>query len=203
MRKVMRSAGVILLGAALAVSAPAAAQMYSDGYKFLKAVKDKDGTVVNDLLDAPGSTIVNSRDITSGETGLHIATARRDLTWMQFLIGKGANTNIADKKGVTPLMLATQLGFVEGVQALAKAGARIDIANDAGETPLISAVHRRDVALMRVLLLAGASPDRTDNSGRSARDYAALDGPNSVLTSEIERNAKGGSGNKPSYGPSL
>jgi uncharacterized protein len=177
--------------------------MYSDGYKFLKAVKDKDGDVVNDMLGEPGSTIVNSRDITNGETGLHIATARRDLTWLQFLMGRGANPNIADKKGVTPLMLATQLGFVEGVQALAKGGARIDIANIAGETPLISAVHRRDIALMRVLLIAGANPDRTDNSGRSARDYAALDGPNSVLTSEIERNAKGGAADKPSYGPSL
>jgi ankyrin repeat protein len=203
MRKWMRNAGAILLGAALAVSAPAAAQMYSDGYKFLKAVKDKDGDVVNDMLGEPGSTIVNSRDITNGETGLHIATARRDLTWLQFLMGRGANPNIADKKGVTPLMLATQLGFVEGVQALAKGGARIDIANIAGETPLISAVHRRDIALMRVLLIAGANPDRTDNSGRSARDYAALDGPNSVLTSEIERNAKGGAADKPSYGPSL
>lgn len=203
MRKWMRNAGAILLGAALVASVPAAAQMYSDGYKFLKAVKDKDGDVVTDLLGEPGSTIINSRDITNGETGLHIAAARRDLTWLQFLMGKGANPNIADKKGVTPLMLATQLGFVEGVQALAKGGARVDVANDAGETPLISAVHRRDIALMRVLLLAGANPDRTDNSGRSARDYATLDGPNSVLTSEIARNAKGGAGDKPSYGPSL
>ena len=41
------------------------------------------------------------------------------------------------------------------------------------------------------------------SSGRSARDYAALDGPNSMLTGEIERNAKNGNGNKPSYGPSF
>ena len=203
MRKVMRTAGAILLGAALVVSAPAAAQMYSDGYKFLKAVKDKDGAVVNELLDSPGSTLVNARDISSGETGLHIATARRDVTWIQFLLGKGGNPNIADKRGVTPLMLAAQLGFVEGVQALAKGGGRVDVANDAGETPLISAIHRRDIALMRVLLKAGANPDRTDNSGRSARDYAALDGANSLLTGEIERNAKGGASDKPSYGPSL
>src|SRR5690606_26565543 len=157
------------------ISAPAAAQMYSDGFKFLKAVKDKDGDTAIKMLDQPGSTIVNARDITSGETGLHIAVARRDATWLSFLLGKGANPNIADKKGVTPLMLATQLGFVEGVDALASRGARIDVANDAGETPLISAVHRRDINMMRILLKAGANPDRTDNSGRSARDYAQLD----------------------------
>ena len=34
-------------------------------------------------------------------------TARRDLTWMGFLIGKGANVNARDVKGVTPLVLAS------------------------------------------------------------------------------------------------
>ena len=197
----MRKLAAVLLGAMIFVSVPASAQMYSDGYKFLKAVKDKDGDTAIKMLDQPGSTIVNARDITSGETGLHIAVARRDATWLSFLLGKGANPNIADKKGVTPLMLATQLGFVEGVDALASRGARIDVANDAGETPLISAVHRRDINMMRILLKAGANPDRTDNSGRSARDYAQLDGAGSVLLGEIERNAKASGGSQPVYGP--
>ena len=198
----MRKLATALLGALLLVSVPAGAQMYSDGFKFLKAVKDKDGDVAIKMLDEPGSTVVNARDISTGESGLHIAAARRDLTWLSFLLGKGANPNIANNRGVTPLMLATQLGFVEGVQALANGGARVDVANDAGETPLISAVHRRDVALIRILLKAGASPDRTDNSGRSARDYARLDGPGSALLGEIERNAKKDAGGKPVYGPS-
>lgn len=199
----MRKLATILLGAMLLVSVPAAAQMYSDGFKFLKAVKDKDGDTVIKMLDEPGSTVVNARDISTGQSGLHIAAARRDVTWLSFLLGKGANPNLADKKGVTPLMLATQLGFAEGVQALANSGARVDVANDAGETPLISAVHRRDVALMRILLKAGADPDRTDNSGRSARDYAKLDGAGSALLAEIERNATKNAGGGQVYGPSI
>jgi ankyrin repeat protein len=198
----MRKLAMILFGAMLLVSVPAAAQMYSDGFKFLKAVKDKDGDTAIKMLDEPGTTVVNARDISTGESGLHIAVARRDLTWLSFLLGKGANPNLADRKGVTPLMLATQLGFAEGVQVLASGGARVDVANDAGETPLISAVHRRDVTLMRILLKAGADPDRTDNSGRSARDYAKLDAGN-ALTGEIERNAKKDAGGKPVYGPSI
>lgn len=199
----MRKLATILLGALLLASVPASAQMYSDGYKFLKAVKDKDGDTAIKMLEQPGTTVVNARDISNGEGGLHIAIARRDLTWVNFLLGKGANPNIADTKGVTPLMLATQLGFADGVEALAERGARIDVSNDAGETPLISAVHRRDITLMRILLKAGADPDRTDNSGRSARDYARLDGTSSVLIGEIERNAKKDAGNKPVYGPSF
>lgn len=201
MRGLIRKAATIALGAALLASIPAAAQMYSDGFKFLKAVKDKDGDTVTQLLEAPGSTVVNARDLSTGETGLHIATARRDLTWLQFLLQKSANPNIADKGGVTPLMLASQLGFIEGVEALAKRGARVDVANNTGETPLIAAVHRRDIPMVRVLLEAGANPDRTDNSGRSARDYAQLGGGGSAVLDEIERSAKTG-GNKPVYGPS-
>ncbi|HSG35228.1 MAG TPA: ankyrin repeat domain-containing protein [Sphingomonadaceae bacterium] len=174
---------------ALVFAAPAQAQ-YSDQYQFLQAVKEKDGEKVVELLSAPGSTLVNSRDLTTGETGLHIAVKRRDLTWVRFLLQQKANPDIRDVNGVTPLVLAAQLGLTDAAEALIKAGARVDIANSTGETPLIAAVHKRDVAIMRVLLKAGADPDRTDNSGRTARDYALLDGPNSQLVAEIEQNQK-------------
>nr|WP_246205029.1 ankyrin repeat domain-containing protein [Altericroceibacterium indicum] len=191
---------------ALFGAVPASAQMFSDGYKFLEAVKKKDGTTVTQLLEQPGTTVVNSRDVTTGDTGLHIATARRDLTWIRFLLGKGANPNISNKQGMTPLMLASQLGFTDGVQVLAADGARVDEPNSAGETPLMAAVHRRDIAMMRVLLKAGADPDRADNSGRSARDYAQLQGNDSVLLDEIDRNAKPASEREnaqKTYGPSF
>lgn len=196
------------LGAALlAMAAPSAAQQFSDGYKFLEAVDDKDGDAVKALLDEPGSTVVNSRDITNGRTGLHIAVARRDVTWIRFLSAHGANPNIADKRGITPVMLATQLGFVDGVEALVEAGAQVDVPNVAGETPLIYAVHSRDTGLMRVLLEAGANPDRRDNSGRSAREYAKMDGPGNSALAEIARSTQDDAGDAAAgavtYGPSL
>lgn len=189
---------------ALLTAAPAHAQ-YSEGYQFLKAVKDKDGQKVIDLLSKPGSTLVDTRDLTTGEAGLHIVVERRDLTWLNFLLSKGANPNIRDNKGLTPLVLATQLGFVDGAQQLIAKGAKVDIPDSTGETPLISAVHRRDVPMMRVLLRAGANPDRADSSGRSARDYAALAGPNNVLVQEIEQSARPANEREgaSSYGPSI
>ncbi len=183
------------------LAAPAYAQ-FSDGYKFLEAVKKKDGQKVTDLLNEPGTTVINARDIVNGESALHIVVQRRDATWISFLTAKGANPNTRDKQGVTPMMLAANLGFLEGLQSLIDAGGRVDDANDAGETPLISAVHRRDTTMMRILLKAGANPDRADNSGRSARDYARLDG--SSLLSELERNEKPKAEQAGSvYGPSF
>ncbi|MDR6710128.1 MULTISPECIES: ankyrin repeat domain-containing protein [unclassified Novosphingobium] len=197
----LRVALFAALAVGVAMPGPAQAQ-FSKSYKFLESVKKKEGQEVTDALAEPGTTIINTRDVSTGETALHIVTARRDTTWISFLLGKGADPNIRDAKGQTPLVVAANLGFVEGMELLITGGARVDEPNSTGETPLISAVHRRDIAMMRVLLKAGASPDRADSSGRSARDYAKLE-RNDNLIEEINTNAKKTDNKARTYGPSF
>lgn len=161
---------------AMALPAPAMAQ-FSDAYNFLKAVKDRDGEKATTLLQKPGSTVINSRDITTGENALHLVIARRDATWLSFLLSKGANPNLTDNSGNTPLMRAVQGRFEDGVTLLLSVGAQVDKTNDSGETPLIRAVQLRDVGLVRLLVAKGANPDKRDTiAGMSARDYAQRDG---------------------------
>jgi ankyrin repeat protein len=160
---------------ALLVPAPAQAQ-FSDNYNFLKAVKDKDGEKVTDLIQKPGSTVVNSRDVSTGENALHIIVARRDATWLTFLLAKGANPNLTDNDGNTPLMDAVQGRFEEGVRTLLSYKAQVDKVNGSGETPLIRAVQLRDIGIVRLLVAQGASPAKRDSiAGMSARDYAERD----------------------------
>jgi uncharacterized protein len=199
-----RFVAVMAIALAAAVSIPAQAQ-FSEGYKFLEAVRKKEGDKVTEALNEPGTQIINTKNFTTGETALHIVVARRDLTWMQFLISNGANVNVRDNRGVTPLAQACQLNFVEGVEQLIKSGARLDEASDTGETPLINAMHSGNLMVARLLLRGGANPDRPDNSGRSARDYAALAGKNSPLMNVIEREARDAKAadSKKTYGPGL
>lgn len=171
----LRRALVGLLASLLFWPALAQAQ-FSDSYNFLKAVRDQDGGKVMEYLGKPGSTIINTRDVSTNQTALHIVTARRDVGWVQFLLSKGANPNLTDGTGATPLMIAAQLRFLEGAEALLDNGAQVDKPNSGGETPLIRAVHLNDVALVRLLVSKGANPDRKDlMAGLSARDYAVRD----------------------------
>lgn len=178
-----------ILGAvALALLTPTVVQaQFSDTYNFLKAVKDKDGQKVTDLLQKPGSTVINSRDVNSGENALHFIVARRDATWLTFLLAKGANPNLTDNDGNTPLMDAVQGRFEEGVRALLTYKAQVDKVNDSGETPLIRAVQLRDVAIVRLLVAQGANPDKRDTmAGMSARDYAQRDGRTPGLVEALD-----------------
>jgi uncharacterized protein len=183
----------------LTVVSPANAQ-FSDSYNFLKAVKERKGEEATRLIDQPGSgaVLINTRDITSGQGALHIVVERRDSAWLGFLLQKGANPNISDKKNVSPLMLATQLGFKEGADWLIKYKANIDQTNRGGETALIMAVNLRNAEMVRLLLKNGANPDKKDSiAGLSARQYAARDGRGNAITSIIESESKPGAKKTP------
>jgi ankyrin repeat protein len=180
--------GLAALAAAL-LAQPALAQ-FSDSYNFLKAVEERKGEDVEKFINEPGSgpVIINTRRDGTGETALHIVTARRDEVWLTYLLAKGANPNLADRKGTTPLMMAAQLGFIEGAAKLIQYKAAVDGANRSGETPLIRAVQLRNPEMVRLLLKSGANPDKRDSvAGLSAREYAAQDGRNSAILGIIER----------------
>lgn len=181
-----------------------ASAQFSDGYNFLKAIREKDGAKVMEFLGKPGSTIINTRDVSTSQTALHIVTARRDTQWIDFLIAKGANPNLTDGEGSTPLMIATQLRFVEGAQILLNRGALVDKTNSSGETPLIRAVHLNDLPMIRLLISKGANPNKKDlMAGLSALEYAARDGRSQTIIDLLNSAKPKSSVSGPVQGPSL
>ena len=180
----MTRARNILLTMALAgsVTVPLAAQTFSDGFTFIKAVRERDGAKVQELVNNPSSNAVNARDAKTGEGALHILVQERNLEWLAFLLSRGARPDLQAGDGTTPLGLAAQLGWTEGATQLLARGARVDLPNGRGETPLILAVQARQlavqdrIAMIALLMGQGADPRRQDSfAGYSALDYARQD----------------------------
>src|SRR3546814_20347139 len=71
---------------------------YSEGYKFLEAVRDAKGQDVTDLLAKPGPTVINSHDRKKGEGALHIVVRRNDPTYVRFLLEYVSNPDIRNNQ---------------------------------------------------------------------------------------------------------
>jgi ankyrin repeat protein len=179
----------LLLGALLAaVAVPVVAQSYSEGFTFLKAVRERDGNTAQRILSNPSSTAVNYRDPGTGETALHILVRGRESSWLNFMLARGARPDAGTNDGTTALILAAQLGWSEGAQVLLGRGANPNLGNRSGETPLIIAVQRRDLQMVRLLLSRRADPNQTDNmSGNSPIDYARQDPRAALILRELEQ----------------
>lgn len=174
MKVLMRLLMAIALLAAPLATAPATAQ-FSDSYNFIKAIKDKDVNKATEFAAKPGNTIINMRDVDSGDAGIHITTRRTDLPWVGFMLKYGANVNLKDRDGNTALLLASIARWTEGVNVFLRVKAQPDIQNRLGETALLKAVQARDQQIVEMLIKAGANPDISDNSGTSPRSAAAAD----------------------------
>jgi ankyrin repeat protein len=176
----------------VAVAAPLTAQIgFSPAFAFLKAVRERDGTAAMAALQNPGSTVVNSRDPSSGDGALHILTRGRDLTWLGFMLSRGARPDLQNSGGATALLLAAQIGWREGAERLLASRANPNAPNNQGETPLIYAVRRFDAPMVRVLMANGADPNQTDSlSGYSALDYARQDRRGQALIPILESRAQ-------------
>lgn len=171
----------VILGALL-VAAPAVAQQQSESYKFLTAVKDGKGNDVIAMLDRPGSSVVNARMLESGEGALHIVIKRGDMTYLRYLLQKGADPNLRDKQGTTPMLLAVRQGQPEMITVLSAARANANLGDQSGVTPLILATQLRNIDMVRLLLAAKADPDQSDRiAGQSAREYADNDPRNAAI----------------------
>ncbi|MEH3159849.1 MAG: ankyrin repeat domain-containing protein [Sphingomonas taxi] len=172
----------LAVAAAVTLALPANAQQQSESYKFLSAIEKEDGKTVTTMIETPGSTIINTKAVTTGKGALHTLVGHSGSLYMQYLLQHKADPNIRDAKGNTPLMLAAMAGRDDLVELLLTYKANPNLANGAGQTALILAVNARNEAIARTLLAKGADPDQTDNmAGLSARDYALRDSRNPVM----------------------
>ena len=107
------------------------------------------------LLLSPGTLAVASGE---ADRALVDAVKKRDTATLKSLLEQGADVNVSQADGATPLHWATYWDDLETAELLIRARAKVDATDDYGVTPLTLACTNGSAAMVRVLLNAGAAP---------------------------------------------
>jgi hypothetical protein len=134
------------------------------------AVEQEDIARIKELISRDHN--VNQRELLGERTVLYQAAAGRKLRSMQALLKLGADPNIPDLWGGTPLRIAVLADSKASVELLIGAGAKIDHADENGVTPLMMAADMDRVAILELLLQAGANPNLKAANGKTAVMFA-------------------------------
>jgi ankyrin repeat protein len=95
---------------------------------------------------------------------------------IEALIGRGANPNVRDAEGMTPLHYAAYRGDVAIGEALLRGGADPNAKDSLGMTPLHAAAFEGRADFVKALLLGNAFASARDAAGNTALHYAVYGG---------------------------
>jgi ankyrin repeat protein len=129
------------------------------------------------LLLSKGANI-EARSLTNySRTALHIAARAKNHPAVQLLLEKGADVNVTDRHGYTPLMYAAEMGNETIVNLILQYGAVTEAKEIfQGRTALGLAAENERVAIVRLLLEHGAEVEAFNDDGETALHGAALEG---------------------------
>ena len=101
-----------------------------------------------------GPSVINQRN-KGGATSLHIACREGNFEITKILIDNGANVNIVDNEGWSPLMRASLAGKEDIVEILLKAGAKAQLLNSLNESALVHATSAKCLGCINKIIENG------------------------------------------------
>ncbi|MCJ1425139.1 hypothetical protein MMC29_003027 [Sticta canariensis] len=125
--------------------------MSSDNDRLFRAAKEGLVDEMKDLL-RHSNVDINSKD-EDQDTALIHAVTYQNRGVVEVLLEKGADVNLKDSKGFTPLMLAIFADFTEGIEMLLSTkNVKLDTKSDNGWTLLMAAAFAGNYKTARLLL---------------------------------------------------
>ena len=147
--------------------------------------------VIKFLLEQQGNGV--NKLTHDSRTYIYWAGSKGNLEIVEYLIGKGANVNMEDSHGATPV------GFTAGAgqtntklyDAFVKAGADIKQKNHDGASLLLLGIaNDKDLVLTNYFVSKGLSLKDVDASGNTAFNYVARTGNIPLMKTLVEKGVK-------------
>ncbi|KAM3876900.1 protein TANC1-like [Diretmus argenteus] len=148
--------------------------------------------VVKSLLDLNDEQLVvqmDTHDSLWGETALSAAAGRGRVEVCVFLLERGAELELPNRRGMVPLLSAGKHGHTQVAELLLQHGADVNISDKQGRTALMLAATEGHVSTVELLLSKGASVPSVDQEGLTALSWACLKGHRSVVQLLVEGGA--------------
>ena len=117
---------------------------------------------------------INFQDLTTCYTALIYASQKGYLDICKLLIDSGADVNIQDKHGSSPLMFTIISSKKDICELLIANGAGVNIQNCHGDTALTIASYQGKKEICELLINAGADVNIQDNYGNSSLIYSII-----------------------------
>lgn len=136
--------------------------------KVLKRLYRKTGLTDNRLVKILRPSLESKeRDFKAVALGpeLFAASESGDTERVREFLEAGANVNVKNNEGCTPLHLAASYGHPDTCEALINAGADVNTGNDWKETPLLWAARAGHLETCKLLIDAGADVCATSATG--------------------------------------
>ncbi|CAE7578224.1 unnamed protein product, partial [Symbiodinium sp. CCMP2456] len=147
-------------------------------------------TQVERMLQLPMDPDIYEDEFVQGQISiLSHASENGQADVVQLLLEAGADKNLCDMHGCSPLLNAAKIGHTPVVRLLLEAGALVDLPNSGGRTALMCAASEGHQAVLQLLLEAGAHKDARDNRGNTALIYSAMGGHARVAELLLEAGA--------------
>ncbi|XP_056870433.1 protein TANC1-like isoform X2 [Takifugu flavidus] len=142
-----------------------------------------------DLKDEQLAVQMDAQDTLWGETALSAASGRGRMEVCAFLLELGPNLEIANRRGMVPLLSATKHGHTQVAELLLQQGADINVGDKLGRTALMLAAAEGHHSTAELLLAKGAPLSSADQEGLTALTWACLKGQKGVVQLLVEAGA--------------
>lgn len=129
-------------------------------------------------------------DLDDKDASLLLASHGGKIKLVKSALEDGANIEVVDGKGMTPLLWASLRGCTEVVKVLLENGAEVNKANRAGWTPVIQAAASGHLDTLQVLIDHGGDVNQSTGYSETALMFAAGEGHLAIIELLLEHGAK-------------